>query len=313
MNVKYVKGPNGKFRGSLPKGRVAPILPPTLDSTFDEGTNDDSEADGIVDVWVAYERSKRTSTDTDAVTLAEQAIANYRRRASESMSQDDLYEAQEAFHSEIAAIPLGRLETNLDAAWWEYQNLEGADDTSNHPDAAPHGWLLAVAASGRSSEALKQAWCAAEELAHRCDDADPRLDTADAVRMHLLEFNPRTPAEVFESAYDENRLSLMQNTPESDYADHLVRLPVSTVSLPRSLRENVARRLAEWAEASMENAEDIDDAARGIEGGDSPRIPVFLTDIDSAIAQRYVTSPSNAIAKSCAAAEEGFRLTPRKA
>lgn len=313
LNVKYVRGPGGKFRGSLPKGKVAPLLPPSSDCAMEGDELPSADAGGVVDAWIAFERSKRNSSDDDALVLAHRALEDYQRRTSEAMSQDDLYEAQEIYLTEVAEIPLGHLDTNVEEAWAEYQRLDPEASSESTPQSAPHGWLLVVAANSRSGEALHQAWEASDEIASKSDDGDPRLDTVDAVRLQLLEFNTKTPASVFESAYGPERLDAMKASPEGDYVEHLVRLPVGAAAISRQLRDDVARRLGDWAEENEHYAEDIDDAARDFYPGDEPRIPVFLTDIDSSIVERYSASPSRAIAASCGAAEQGFRLIPRKA
>lgn len=313
MSVKYVKGPGGKFRGSLPSSKATnPAKPFTgVVEPQDELTDGIGALHSLDDAWTAFERTKTSGGEADPVATARQALRDYHERAAAATSQDDLYEAQDIYLQEIDSIPLGRVDADLSHAWAAYRSLGDLEETSAPtPSREPHGWLLAVAMHGRDPKALEQVWHASDILARTAENEDPRLETVANARLYLLEMNPHTPRSVFEDAYSAERLDAMRDTPESDYALHLVRLPVGAVSLSHTTKEDIARRIGEWAQESKENAEDIDDAAEEANG--SKLIPVFLSGIDRRVIAPFKDSPSRAVAASVNAAEEGYGLLPRK-
>lgn len=313
MSVRYLRGNKGRFRGSVPAGPVAPP-PVTISSVLSDADDDPSQSeDGLADAWVAFEQSKKHSASADPAALAAEALANYRQRASEATNQDDLYDAEDAYHAEIANIPLGHMNCRLDAAWREYGSID--DFPSDYaPAPSPwnesHGWLYVVAARSTNPTALSQVWDAAEIISRGADEMDPRLDTADSVRLHLLEINYHTPPAVIEAAYDEERLDQMMEDPESDYVEHLVRVPAATQSMSPELQERIAIRIGEWAERSPECAQDIDDAARDlgatVDSENEAVIPVFLMDANQQVLARFANSPSRAVASSVRAAASGY-------
>lgn len=313
MSVKYLRGPNGRFRGSVPAGPVAPP-PLAIASVLSDGEEEPSPStDDLADAWTAYEQSKKHSSSADPAALATEALEAYRRRASEATSQDDLYDAEDAYHTEIANIPLGHMNCRLDAAWQEYASI---DELSDHYTRAPspwnesHGWLYTVAARSSNPTALHQVWDAAEIISRGADDMDPRLDTANAVRLHLLEINAHTPPAVIEAAYEEDRLDQMMADPESDYVEHIVRIPAAAQSMSPEIQERIAVRIGEWAERSPESAQDIDDAAfdlgAAVESEDEAVIPVFLMSVKQQTLARFANSPSRAVAASVRAAAAGY-------
>jgi len=317
MSVKYRKGPDGKFQGRFPDEKsMRPSQPFPTGLGLSDKDLDARDPDSLNAAWMAYERSKKNTGHEDPLILAKEALNNYRNRVNTSMGQDDLYEAQEIYHSEIANIPLGNLDTDISHAWEVYRSMEITPVGENGAGQEPHGWIVVVAAHSDDPKALEQVWEATNELCEVADDMDPRLDSVDAARLQILEYNDRAPTSIFIDAYGSRRLESMSENPESDYSDHLVRLPVSSVVLPRDLRTDVARRICEWAERSSENAEDIDDATRDASGltddSKTPLIPVLMTDIDSRVLAPYRNSKSRSVAASIQAADSGYRLMPQK-